>query len=436
MKFTIKDVLNLYENKKLNFKELLTEIIKNYEETKNLNAYIDTYFNENENENKIPIAVKDAFFMKNKKCSAGSAKLKDFVAPYDSTIIKRLSKDCFFTGRTNCDEFFMGSSGKTSYYGLTETNILNKNGEKMSPGGSSSGSACALLTKTCLASLGTDTGGSVRQPAAWCGLIGYKPTYGLMSRYGVIDFANSLDHPSYFANSVWDIEWIFNKLIGKCSNDYTTVNFDGVKERKKQVGILLSDKAEDYVNQEILKSAKVLENHGYKIREISLPLLKYALQIYYIINTSEAASNLARYSNELFYGKEEFGEEVKRRIEIGKHVTKSTNISGLYDHSRKVLQKIWIEFKEIFEECDAILIPTVPSIGMTIEETKNPDPIRMYYCDYFTCIMNLIGLPAMHLPTNTHENLSIGIQIVSKPMGDKIIFEIASLINQENEILS
>lgn len=253
---------------------------------------------------------------------------ENFIAPYESTITKRLkSIGMIPTGRLNMDEFAMGSTGKTSYYGITKSPWKNKKGEQMSPGGSSSGSAAALAAGTCLASLGTDTGGSVRQPAAWCGLVGYKPTYGLFSRYGVVDFASSIDTPSLFTKDIDDCVFLFKNLIGVDENDYTTVNYEPQKSNKTFC-LLIDPECEDEINQNLLDIARVLEKNGYKVRECVLPTLKYMLPSYYVFAMAEASSNLSRYNGVLYGQKldsidfekirsENFGLEVQMRIAIG-----------------------------------------------------------------------------------------------------------------------
>ncbi len=390
------------------------------------------------------MSIKDLYFIENKVTTAASRMLKDFVAPCDATTITRLKHhDFIFTGKTKLDEFANGSSGKTSAFGQTLSTIKNKHGEVMSPGGSSSGAVVSILAETCLAGMGTDTGGSIRQPAAWSGLVGYKPTYGIFSRYGVIEMAHSLDCPGIFTKTVDDLEYIWERLIGKCSKDLTTIDYHSpYKNHKKKVGLFIDPSGSKIISDELQAKAKVLESHGYEIVDVNLDLLKYCINIYYIICPLEIASNMAKY-NGIFYNKEYgdiyvktrshgFGDEVKRRILIGNYIGYNIHEDNLYSHALKLLNKIYEYLMNIFKECDCILMPTYDGTGMTIEETKSPDPLKMYKCDLYTCPMNLLGLPAIHIPTNTHEGLPIGVQLFGPALSDHILFDIAKLIETKN----
>lgn len=452
-KFSITSILKLYEEKKINSLELLQELYKNHKKYPNHNIYISEFFQElidnKELKDKpvIPLSIKDLYFLRGTKTTAASKMLRDFISPCDAEVAARMKKhNVVFTGKTNMDEFAMGSSGKTSWFGQTLSIINNDQGKMMSPGGSSSGAAMSLLTESCLAAFGSDTGGSIRQPAAWCGLYGYKPTYGIFSRYGIIEMSNSLDTPGYFTSCIEDTQWIFERLIGKSSLDLTTVDYNyDCDSLKKTIGLFIDDQGSDVMNNELERKAKHLESKGYKIKRINIELLKYCINIYYIIVSSEVASNMAKY-NGIFYNRgcgdiyyktrsDGFGDEVKRRILTGNCVSyqiSSGNMEGsnLYEHALKMLQKLWEELEVIFKECDCILMPTYDGTGMTIEETNDPDPIKLYKCDLYTCFVNLIGLPGIHIPTNTHNNLPIGVQLVGPAFSDKVLFKISKHLEE------
>lgn len=443
-RLTIQNVLELYKKNQINSKELIEELYKNNLNHKDKNIYITELYEELladksiESRQVIPISVKDLYYIKGTKTTAASKMLKDFYSPCDAEIITRLrNNEVVFTGKTNLDEFAMGSSGKTSAFGQTLSLFKNKNGEVMSPGGSSSGAAVSLLAGTCLASLGTDTGGSIRQPASWCGLYGFKPTYGVFSRHGIIEMSHSLDCPGYFTHTIEDAQWLFEKLIGKCSNDSITVDYKRPQSNhKKKIGLWLD--GSDLTKNELLSQAKKLEAKGYEIKEVDISFVKYCLSIYCIICSVEVSSNMAKY-NGIFYSKEfediymktrteGFGKEVKRRICIGNYINYNVYEGNLYHHSLKVLQKLWNQLMEIFKDLDCILMPTYDGVGMTIEETLSPDPIKMYKCDLYTCFANLLGFPGLHVPTSQQDGLPIGVQLVGPAFSDQAIFEIAKLL--------
>lgn len=445
--FTITNVLKMYEKNEINSKELIQELYQNYEKHKDKNIYLSSYFEELLNNRSLddqkilPISVKDLYFIKDRITTAASRMLESFVAPCDSEVISRLKNNNFiFTGKTNLDEFAMGSSGKTSAFGQTLSTIKNKNGDIMSPGGSSSGAVVSLLAETCLAALGTDTGGSIRQPASWTGLYGYKPTYGIFSRHGIIEMAHSLDCPGLITHCIDDIIYMWKLLIGKCSFDLTTVDYKpNYINHKKKIGLFIDPEGSELMQNELQKQAKILESQGYEIKEINIDLLKYCINIYYIICPLEVASNMAKY-NGIFYNKnfgdiyintrtQGFGDEVKRRIMIGNYIAYNIHESNLYSHALKLLNKLNNYLMDsIFNECDCILMPTYDGVGMTINETIIPDPIKMYKCDLYTCFNNLLGIPGLHVPTNYHEGLPLGVQLVGPAFSDHILFDIAKLI--------
>ncbi len=413
------------------------EICEKYERTKDeYNAFTQWYLSDEnaieEKNIKFLFAAKDMYLIDGKKVSAGSKKLKDFVSPYTCTIVKLLeAAGGFCIGHTNMDEFAMGSSGKTSAYGITKS-VWKKNGEYCSPGGSSSGAATALTLGLCSVSLGTDTGGSVRQPACWNGLFGLKPTYGVFSRYGVIPFASELDHPSILTNTARDAKEIFEILAHEDSNDNTSVSYNEHEKdltpiKKKIAFYIPKDCGED--SKEALKLTRdFLQKEGYEIIDIDIKLIEYTLNIYYIFNTTQAYSNLSRYEGvTLIKNSEDFGEEVKRRMNIGKYMCAIGNKEGYYDRAGKLLQQFWEHLEPTLYDVDAIIMPTASS-PMTISETLDPDPIKMYQCDIYSSFCNLLGIPAIHVPTHLYNNLP-GVQLVSKPFGDKQILDLAVLLD-------
>lgn len=444
MKWTILGALKAQKEKKISPKELIQELQKN--NNTELNLYITDLYDKaiQESEGKdfvIPVALKDNFFLKGERCTAGSKILSKFIAPFDSTIVTRL-KDigCVFVGKANMDEFACGSSGKTSAFGLTNSPLKNKNGDFMSPGGTSSGSAAAVCAGACLASTGSDTGGSIRQPAAWTGLFGLKPTYGVLSRYGIVEFGSALDSPGYLTHTLEDMEFLFNKTIGIDSNDYTSVNYVPEKTLKK-IGIISNLMLQDKnIHDKFMDYIKKFESIGYEIKYYDLPELEKAISLYYVLAPAELASNLARYDgrffgsrekfnslDEMFLGvrSEDFGEEVQRRILIGNYILHAANQDDFYGHARRSLQFIWEKIEKIFQEVDVLFCPTAPE-GMTVKETLNPDPIKMYQCDIYTCMVNMLGLCALSIPFGCYENgLPMALQIISKPFGENLIFNIA-----------
>lgn len=440
MKWTIKKALELQQEKKISPVELIQELRKNY--NPDLNIFITDLFDQaiEEAKNKtyvIPFALKDNTFLKGVKCTAGSKMLKDFIAPFNATIVDRLLKiDCIPIGKTNLDEFACGSSGKTSAFGITKSPLKNKKNEYLSPGGSSSGSAAALASQCCLFATGTDTGGSIRQPAAWCGLFGLKPTYGVFSRYGLVDFGSALDCPGYFTNSLEDMEFLFNHTIGFDENDYTSQDYIP-QNGKKVLGII-----ENFVNKDPQFQAKldsILQNTNYEIRYFNIPELESAVSLYYILAPSELTSNLSRYDGRFFGPKssyslskvfknvrsDNFGAEVQRRILIGNYVLTSAKQDEFFMHARKAIQYIWEKIEVLFRDVDVLLCPTA-SEGMTVTETLNADPVKMYNCDIFTCFVNMIGLPALSVPIGFYDShLPMSLQIISKPFGENLIFDFA-----------
>ena len=402
----------------------------------------------------VPIGIKDNICTNGVKTTCASRMLEDFVPFYDATVIEKLEKSgAIILGKLNMDEFAMGSSTETSYIKKTK----NPWDTARVPGGSSGGSAAAVAADMAFATLGTDTGGSIRQPASFCGVVGLKPTYGLVSRYGVVAFASSLDQVGPITKSVEDAAIMLNVIAVHDKKDTTSAKLESVDYKDaivndikgKKIGIL-SDFVEEGVNAEVKnaykEAIKTLENAGASIVNISLDYIKYSLPTYYIIATAEASSNLGRYDgiryghralefNDLYelYVKsrtEGFGEEVKRRILLGTYVLSSGYYDAYYKRAQKVRTLIINDFKEAFKKCDAIVIPTTPNTAFKFgEKTKNP--IEMYLEDIYTVPVNIAGLPGISVPSGSDKNgMPIGMQFISKAFDEKNLLQIAYTFEQ------
>ncbi len=470
---SIKDAISNIESKKISIRELNLEFIKKIKDNKNLNIFI--YFDEKkiinqidnlekDNSNKklkgIPLAIKDLFCTKDMPTTAGSKILENFNPTYESFVTQKLINDgAIFVGKTNLDEFAMGSATDTSYFGNT-INPLSKKDNPLAPGGSSGGSAAAVAADLCLGATGTDTGGSIRQPASFCGVVGIKPTYGLCSRWGIAAFASSLDQAGVFTNNVEDSSILLETIAGFDQRDSTSSNvnipnyFDNLNDDLSgmTVGIpkeYTIDGMPEEINLIWEESKKVLENKGVKIKNISLPHTKYALPTYYIIAPAEASSNLARYDG-VKYGfrangissldemyeqtrGEGFGKEVKRRILIGTYVLSAGYYDAYYLKAQKVRKLIANDFKEAFKECDFIVTPTAPSAAFPLNEKKQ-DPIKMYLNDVFTVPASLAGLPGISIPFGKDKNnLPLGIQILGKHFDEQLVFNVALSLERSSE---
>ncbi|MBU5310507.1 Asp-tRNA(Asn)/Glu-tRNA(Gln) amidotransferase subunit GatA [Tissierella carlieri] len=393
----------------------------------------------------IPIGVKDNIMTKNLRTTCGSRMLENFIPPYDATVVERIkSADGIIIGKTNMDEFAMGSSTETSYFGATKNPI---DLERV-PGGSSGGSAAAVKAGEVALALGTDTGGSIRQPASYCDVVGIKPTYGIVSRYGTVAMANTLDQVGVFGRDVKDAVLMLSSITGYDEKDSTsfknpegTIIFGSFPKEIDYTNYLkgmkiaipkeiFKDDIDSRIKEEINKSIKVFESLGAEIDEISLPHLDYALAAYYIISTSELSSNLARFDgvrygyrakeyetlDELYINSrtEAFGEEVKRRIMLGTYSLTKGYAEDHYKKALKVRTLIKEDFSNAFSKYDVILSPTSPVLPFKFGE-KIKDPLSMYKADLFTVPVNLAGLCAMSIPCGYIDGLPLGLQII----GDK-----------------
>ena len=379
----------------------------------------------------IPVAIKDNMLMEGKCATAGSKILEGFVAPYDSTMVKKL-KDAgaIILGRTNMDEFAMGSSTESSAYGVTK----NPHDLSRVPGGSSGGSAAAVAANFVLAALGSDTGGSIRQPAAFCGVVGLKPTYGRVSRSGLIALASSLDQIGPFAKTASDAEILYEVLKGRDPLDSTTISEEMYPSRRKfskVIGVprafVGSEGIDDSVRNNFREVVKKFKSLGYEVRDVELPHIKYSLATYYIIMPAEASSNLARFDGVKYglhrdgkdviedYFKtrgEGFGKEARRRIILGAYVLSSGYYDEYYGSALKMKRLITEELNETFGEIDLILTPTTPTPAFKLGE-KTTEPLLMYLADIFTVPANIAGLPSISLPSGLAGTLPLGILLTA-----------------------
>lgn len=403
----------------------------------------------------IPSAIKDNLMVERVRCTAGSKILGNYVAPYDATAIKKLKdQGTVILGKTNLDEFAMGSSTENSSFGPTR----NPSDFERVPGGSSGGSAAAVAADLCLFALGSDTGGSIRQPASFCGTVGLKPTYGAVSRYGLIAFASSLDQIGPITKTVQDCQTVFKAISGRDEMDATSVDCPTIENLKFKIGNLKIGIPKEYFIkgldgevEKIIKAAiKKYQDLGAKIVELSLPYSQYALPCYYIIAPSEASANLARYDG-IKYGYsttkreqktanslldvylqsrgEGFGAEVRRRIMLGTYALSAGYYDAYYLRAQKVRTLICRDFEKAFEKVDAIFSPTSPTPAFKIGE-KTSDPLKMYLSDIYTVSVNLAGLPAISIPvgkTAASPGLPVGLQIIGKPFEEQKIMEIAKI---------
>ena len=459
---SLNQIIKRIKTKEISSTDLTKAYIKNIESAKKLNAFVITTFDyaldkAKQFDNKpnfdqllpgIPLAVKDLFCTENVKTTAGSNILNNFVPSYESTVTKNLwDNGSFLLGKLNCDEFAMGSSNETSYFG----NVINPVGDQLVPGGSSGGSSSALAADLTPATIGTDTGGSIRQPASFTGTVGLKPTYGLCSRWGIVAFASSLDQAGPMTKDITDCAIMLEAMSGFDEKDSTSINkkkenySKHLKENIKGLKIgIPKEYRVDNMPKEIdelwEKGKKILKDLGAELIDISLPHTKYALPTYYIVAPAEASSNLARYDG-VRYGyrsekgkdliemyentrSEGFGDEVKRRILIGTYVLSSGYYDAYYLKAQKVRQLIKKDFDDNFTKVDAILTPSTPSSAFKIGEKTN-DPVSMYLNDIFTVPTNLAGLPALSLPAGLDkQGLPLGLQLIGKPLDEQKILNI------------
>jgi len=391
----------------------------------------------------VPIAIKDNILIEGEPAASASKILENYRASYDATVIKKLkSAGAVFLGKTNMDEFAMGSSTENSAFQITR----NPADLDRVPGGSSGGSAAAVASGMAVAALGSDTGGSIRQPASFCGVVGLKPTYGAVSRHGVMSMASSLDQIGPIAKTVEDAEIIFNAIKGQDQFDSTSVEYeDSEKQKPENLTIGLP---EEYfieglgkeVSEAVNGTIEILKSRGYKFKKISLPNTKHALSCYYIIMPAEVSTNLARYDGiryariaeasaenlkQIYFTDRSkgFGKEAKRRIILGTFVLSSGYYDSYYLKAQKARTLIKKDFDKAFEEVDVILTPVSPTPAFKIGE-KTDNPLEMYLSDIFTIPVNLAGLPAISIPTKINKGLPVGFQLIGKHFHETDILEI------------
>jgi len=386
----------------------------------------------------IPIAIKDNLLVKGIRCTAGSKILEDYIAPYDATAVKKLKETgAVIIGKTNLDEFAMGASTENSAFGLT----LNPRDLTRVPGGSSGGSAAAVASQMVPAALGSDTGGSIRQPASFCGVVGLKPTYGAVSRYGLIAMASSLDHVGPLAKTVSDCRLVFDAIKGKDELDATNVAVDSLpttfQVKKLRIGIpreYFIGGIDPEVKKTVEEAISKYQAAGATIEEVSLPHTKYAVPCYYIIVPSEVSANLARYDG-IKYGLSQgdsyldvylnsrargLGKEVKRRIMLGTYCLSAGYYDAYYLRAQKVRTLIRQDFKKALQKVDVLMTPVSPNTAFKIGE-KTEDPLLMYLEDIFTCSLDLAGLPALSVPCGQANGLPVGLQIIGKAFDEDLI---------------
>ena len=457
----LKELADLIKRKEVKPSEVAEAFLKRIEETeKEIKAYITVVEKiveeAKEKDEKVgegplhgvPLAIKDNINIEGVKTTCASKILENFIAPFDATVIKKLKRaGAIFLGKTNLDEFAMGSSTEYSTFSPTK----NPWDRERVPGGSSGGSAACVSVRSAPASLGSDTGGSIRQPSAFCGVIGLKPTYGRVSRYGLVAFASSLDQIGPIARKTEDIALLMEIISGKDPKDSTSVDIKVdrfTEEMKKDIKGLRIGIPKEFFEFEIQKEVKdtfdefikKLESAGCYIEEISLPNIKYSIPAYYIIAPSEASSNLARYDGVRYgyrakafenlidmYSKtrgEGFGQEVKRRIMLGTFALSTGYYDAYYLKAMKVRTLIYRDFKSAFEKVDVIAGPTTPTLPFKFgERTKNP--IEMYLSDIFTVSVNLAGLPGISIPIGWKNNLPVGGQLIGKPFDELTLLRIS-----------
>ena len=446
---SLKEALKLDNNGVVELRKELKEKIK---ANSHLGAYIEQLTNTelSDEYSGIPIAIKDNIQVKNWSITSCSKILQGYIAPYNATVIeKMLSRGLAPFGRTNMDEFAMGSTTESSFYGKT----LNPLDNAYVPGGSSGGSACAVSAGIALAALGSDTGGSIRQPAAFCGCVGFKPSYGRVSRYGLAAYSSSLDQIGPITRSVEDAAILYDIIAGYDERDTTSANvvftstadkLDANKKYKIALVKNYTDEASDEVKNSIYLAANKLKEAGHEISEVSLSSAKYAIAAYYIIATAEASANLSRYDG-VRYGRrgeaeslgamyattrgEGFGAEVQRRMLLGTFVLSSGYYDAYYIKAQKARAFISKAYESVLEGADALLMPVAPHAAYKFGELK--DPLTAYLSDVYTVSVNLAGLPAISVPvTKNADGLNISAQIIGAQWEEQKVLDIAASLER------
>ena len=405
----------------------------------------------------LPISVKDNICTLGVKTTCASHMLDDFIPPYNATVMEKLKKDnIVMLGKTNMDEFAMGGSSQTSYFG----GVKNPYDLTRVTGGSSGGAAASVSADLCAAALGSDTGGSVRQPASFCGVTGLKPTYGTVSRWGLIAFASSLDQIGVIAKSAEDTGYMLEGIYGYDENDATSSKISegnynsliGSDVNKLKIGVpkeFFGDGLNDEVKTAVLNAVEYYKKLGCEIVDVSLPSLEYAVSAYYLISSAEAASNLSRFDG-IKYGlrsglgedfndliknsrREGFGQEVKRRIMLGNYALCSGYYDAYYKNATRIRTQIRNEYADIFSKCDVMLTPTAPTTAYKIGEQEN-DPVKMYLADIYTVTVNIAGLPAISTTCGyDSKGLPIGMSLIGKAFDEKTIIAVCDRFEKDFE---
>ena len=482
-KLSIRQTLDGFKARKFSSSEVTQAYIKNIEQNRNLNAFITESFDVALAQAKIsdanitsgnlrdlegiPLGIKDLFCTKNIRTTSASKMLENFVPTYESTVSQKLlDAGCVTLGKLNMDEFAMGSATTNSYFGPVINPYKKKSSdENLVPGGSSGGSSAAVAANLCLGATGSDTGGSIRQPASFTNTVGIKPTYGRCSRYGMIAFASSLDQAGIFAKDVYDAALLQRVISGFDLKDSTSVNiavpqFEALLNsdiRGKKIGIpkeYVVDGTSEEITQLWTRGREMLKKRGAEIVEISLPHTEYAAAVYYVLASAECSSNLARFdgvrygfraaeanlSLEEMYEKtraQGFGAEVQRRILTGTYVLSAGYFDAYYKKAQRVRNLILQDFLDAFKKVDAILTPTTPSAAFSIDESKKigeSDPVKMYLNDIFTIPVNLAGLPGISVPAGfDKDGLPLGLQIISKHFDEQTMLNVALALEEDSK---
>ena len=456
---SLEDQIDLLEKREISSYELTSLYLENIEENKDLNCFISINEDALEQARKIdnlkdrkslvqgiPIAHKDIFCVKGHRTTCGSKMLENFISPYSSTVFEKLEKSkTIMLGKTNMDEFAMGSSNETSFFGKVK-NPINK---LKSPGGSSGGSAAAVKANLCAFATGTDTGGSIRQPASFCGVTGIKPTYGRVSRWGMIAFASSLDQAGIFAKSALDSAIALEIISGFDEKDSTSINKkvpnlkkETTSKMEHEIGIPMQiiEKIKDVnVKENFLENLQLLEKNGFKTKNIDLPFLEYSLPSYYVIAPAECSANLSRYDGIKFGYRcenpkdledlyvrtrsEGFGDEVKKRILIGTYCLSAGYFDAYYVKAQKIRAMITESFKNAFKNVSVIAMPTCSNEAFELDSIQ--DPVKMYEQDIYTIPANLAGLPAISIPSGYSEEMPLGLQFIGNHLEEGKILNIS-----------
>ncbi|MDR2760870.1 MAG: Asp-tRNA(Asn)/Glu-tRNA(Gln) amidotransferase subunit GatA [Rickettsiales bacterium] len=485
IKLTLLEAKRKIEKREITSLELTDAFIKNIEENDRLNAFITKTFDLAREQAKksderilkrgggklegLPLAIKDIFCTEGIRTTAGSKMLGEFIPPYESSVTQKLKDEGFvMLGKTNMDEFACGSTTTTSYFGPT-INPRRANGDErdLIPGGSSGGSSCATASNMCLAATATDTGGSIRQPAALCNLVGIKPTYGRVSRYGIVAYASSLDQAGWLTKNIEDAAFLTDIICGKDDKDSTTVlkektNFFGNLNpdiKGKKVGIIkefleLGDKVHDEINQKFQDKLKLFRSNGCEIVEISIPTISYVPELYIIISYTELASNLARFDGLRYTHRTEkdvrtldelyshsrtkgFCDNIKKRILLGYFFSSLTNYEKFFLKAQKVRRKLANEFLEGLGLVDFILTPAAPQPAFPIQQTieeRQKNLESNYLNDLFVCPVNMAGLPGLVVPDGfTSAGLPVGIHLIGKHFDEQTLFDCGLFIEKNNK---